>query len=429
MHRIHFLARSTMMSCVLITALLFGKSQLQAEPGAIKLPQNAKLAIIGDSITEGKLYSMFIESYLLACAGRQDVQCFQFGWSGETAALFKERMWNDLDVFKPDSATICYGMNDGTYQAYNDVIGSNYETAMRSVITGLQKMGVKQMVVGTPGAVDTHYFQGVGSAVYNDNLAKLGAIDLKLAGEFSIGFANVHQTMMDAMSKAKAARGANYDVCGMDGVHPQLNGHLLMALSFLKALGCDGDLGTFTLDMKGPSSASGKHKASGENGWADIESAVYPFCFDANTEAASSPRSILPYCDFNQSLNRLVLKVNNLETAKGQVNWNGQIKVFTREELTKGINLNEAFATTPFDGPFLNFMWSLYKKQSLETVMIKGFITNYRELAEDAKTDRELAAAMEKLKQKLMEKRSAKDAEVRKLLVPVKHALQVLPIQ
>ena len=36
-----------------------------------------------------------------------------------------------------------------------------------------------------------------------------------------------------------------------DGVHPAANGHLIMAYAFLKGLGCDGNVGTITLDLAG----------------------------------------------------------------------------------------------------------------------------------------------------------------------------------
>ena len=60
------------------------------------LKQGARLAIVGDSITEQKQYSKFIETYLLACMPHLEVQCLQFGWSGETAPGFANRMENDL---------------------------------------------------------------------------------------------------------------------------------------------------------------------------------------------------------------------------------------------------------------------------------------------------------------------------------------------
>ena len=60
-----------------------------AEPATIplpSLPQNSRLAIWGDSITELTLYPRFVEMYLLACAGRKDVKVCMFGHSGERMA-------------------------------------------------------------------------------------------------------------------------------------------------------------------------------------------------------------------------------------------------------------------------------------------------------------------------------------------------------
>ena len=83
---------------------------------------NDSLAICGDSITEQKLYSVFIEDYLLMCQPVGGVQTMQFGWSGEKADGFLARMENDVLRFKPRVATTCYGMNDGLYQQLTDAI-------------------------------------------------------------------------------------------------------------------------------------------------------------------------------------------------------------------------------------------------------------------------------------------------------------------
>ena len=44
---------------------------------------------------------------------------------------------------------------------------------------------------------------------------------------------------------------ARYHVAGADGVHPAANGHLIIAYAFLKALGCDGNIGTIKVDLCG----------------------------------------------------------------------------------------------------------------------------------------------------------------------------------
>ena len=137
-------------------AVLFAAVGLRAES---LLPPNARVAVIGDSITEQKIYSKYIETYLLVCTGRSDIKVFQFGWSGERAGGFAARLENDLAVFKPNVATTCYGMNDGSYKPYEPAIGAEYEKNMRAVIAGLQKVGVKVMAIGSPGGVDPDYFK------------------------------------------------------------------------------------------------------------------------------------------------------------------------------------------------------------------------------------------------------------------------------
>src|SRR5262245_19427579 len=54
------------------------------------------IAIIGDSITEQRQYSVFIEDYLLMCQSVDKLQIAQFGWGGETAFGFQKRMKNDM---------------------------------------------------------------------------------------------------------------------------------------------------------------------------------------------------------------------------------------------------------------------------------------------------------------------------------------------
>src|SRR4029079_19502387 len=176
---------------------------------------------------------------------------------------------------------------DGHYVPYVDAIGADYEKYMRIVLTKAPALGVKTIIVGSPGAVDTKFFvkAGATAAQYNDNLGHLRDIDKKLAGEFQQTFANVHDTMTDAMAKAKSALGDDYDVCGRDGVHPQANGHLLMASAYLKALGCDGNIGDITGDMKGAASASEGHQATGSKGSVAVTSTKWPFCFDADPKS------------------------------------------------------------------------------------------------------------------------------------------------
>ncbi len=88
-----------------------------------------RLAICGDSITEQKMYSRIMETYLTVCVPQLGVTVRQFGWSGEQARGFLARMENDVLRFKPTIATTCYGMNDHGYQPYQADLGKTYREA------------------------------------------------------------------------------------------------------------------------------------------------------------------------------------------------------------------------------------------------------------------------------------------------------------
>ncbi len=412
-----------------LLAILLAAVTLRAES---LLPPNARVAVIGDSITEQKIYSKYIETYLLACTGRSDIQVFQFGWSGERAGGFAARLENDLAVFNPNVATTCYGMNDGRYTAYTPEIGGEYEKNMRAIIAGLKKAGVTVMAIGSPGGVDPDFFArpSVKGEIYNENLAQLRDIAKKLAEENKQPFANVHDTMMGALAKSKAALGREYGPFGGDGFHPAPAGQLLMAQAFLKALGFDGEIGTVTVDMKGECAASIGHAViAGKGGSVTLQSTKWPFVFDADPKSAGSNRSILPFTGFNQDLNRFTLKVKNLGSANAKVTWGGQGREFTREQLEAGVNLAAEFTKTPFDVAFAALTNAITLKESFETALVKGLVTHMRVVAEEAAEEPKVAAALTKLKKKLAAEHSKMDANVRKQIQPVTHTIKVEEIR
>ncbi len=398
----------------------------RAAEGPILKP-GARLAIAGDSITEQKLYSRFIEDYLTVCVPDLKVSVVQLGWGGERAPGFAGRMANDTEGFHPDVVTTCYGMNDGSYRAYEPAIGKPYEDAMRAIVRHFTGAGAT-VLVGSPGAVDLTYYRGGGEAarVYNENLGQLRDIARKVAVETNQPFADVHEAMMSAMEKARAALGTDYDVCGRDGVHPGPNGHLLMAAAFLKAMGLDGDLGAITVDMKGQSTGERGHRVvSAQGGAVEIESSRYPFCFTGDEKSSGGTRSILPFCSFNQDLNRLTLVVRNLPWDEARVAWGASSKVFARADLERGINLAAEFPENPFREAFLRVDAAVGAKQAFETVMIKNYVTHIPRLVQALGDDAQTVAAVQDLRARLWARQARLTGEVRAAFVPVRHTLTV----
>jgi lysophospholipase L1-like esterase len=416
--------RLTKLSCL---ALLLAAPALApaAEPPLVK---GDTVAIIGDSITEQKLYSLYIEDYLLMCRPEFGLRTTQFGWGGETAPGFANRMANDCLRFKPSVITTCFGMNDGGYSPMDPAKAKRYHDGQASIVQQAKKAGVRYIVVGSPGVVDADTFRhdAAAATIYNKTLAEERDIAKAVAAEEGVAFANVFDPMMEAMTKAKAKYGKDYHVAGGDGVHPDRNGHLVMAYAFLKALGCDGDIGTITVDLAGgKAEASAGHKVlSFKDGSVEIESSRYPFCFSGDPKSPSGTAGITEFFPFNEELNRFVLVVKGVPAeAKVTIAWGEVTKDFTGAQLAKGINLAAEFAAgNPFSKPFAEVEGKIGNQQNLETHLVKNLLHNLPQYAEFAPAEK---ATFERITDALVKKgfevRDASAAAV----VPVKHTLKV----
>lgn len=419
--------RSLLLPALLSALVAVARPGMAAEPG---LQQGDHVAVIGDSITEQKSYSVYIENYLLMCRPKAGLTVTQFGWGGETADGFSKRMANDCLRFKPTVATTCFGMNDGRYSPMDDNKAKWYREAQRSVVRQLKEAGVRFIVLGSPGVVDADTFRKDPAAaeMYNKTLAALRDIDRELAKEEGVGFADVHGAMMEVMTKAKAKYGKGYHVGGGDGVHPDRNGHLAMAYAFLKALGCDGDIGTINVDLgKGAATATDGHRIQAvKDGAVEVVSERYPFCFYGEADKPSSTRGVIEFMPFNQDLNRFRLVVINAGAAKVKVTWGKESREYAAAELEKGINLAADFLDNPFSEPFRQVEGVIFKQQEMETPLVKQAMHNLpvyaRLLPEEKPVFERIAAAL--IKQDV-DARTAAAAAVK----PVAHTVLIQPVK
>ena len=122
------------------------------ETGELLLKEGDRVAICGDSITEQKMYSRIMETYLTVCVPQLKITVRQYGWSGETAPGLLNRMENDVLRFHPTLATTCYGMNDHRYQPYNPEYGRQYEETSLAIIRKFKENGAR-VIQGSPGTV------------------------------------------------------------------------------------------------------------------------------------------------------------------------------------------------------------------------------------------------------------------------------------
>lgn len=401
---------------------------LKPDGGAARLllKKGDRMIMAGDSITEQQIYTRDVELYLSACTPQLDLWMMQIGKGGEEAPAFLDRMDRDLLPFKPNVMTLCYGMNDGKYIAFRGDLAEVYKTYLTAVIKKAQGAGMVP-VLGSPGAVDSVHFKICAPAVYNDTLQKLGGIGRQIAQENGLVFANVHEAMMAAMAPAKGAFGPAYSLAGTDGIHPSENGHLVMAYAFLKALGLDGQLATFTLDMKGSARASDGHRIlSCKDGRVEIESTRYPFCFGGSTTSPDGTISILPFVPFNHDLNNFRLQVKNLSGSRAAVTWGATTKRFTRQQLETGINLAAEFIDNPFQDAFARVGQAVAQKQRFEMLMLRQFFPSLEKVRQES-SYAETATIIGMLQERLIVQQAELEKRVKASVIPVKHTILVTP--
>ena len=392
---------------------------------------NDVVGIGGDSITAQHIYTSFMEDYLLMCQPTQGQSIVQFGWSGEQAPGFLARLDTDVFPFKPTVMTTCYGMNDGHYGPLTDDVANTYRKAQTDIIEALKKNGVRAIVLGSSKCVDSHTYHSNPdlAVIYNKTLGSLADIDKEIAAKEGVVYADVYGDTLAAMQKAKAKFGEDYVFAGADGVHPGPNGHLVMAYAFLKALGCDGNIGTITVDYgaKQATATPGQEIVSYKDGTVDVKSTRYPFCFtgavdskDPGTTAAVS--TCLP---FNDDLNRYILVVKGLTTAKAKITWGTTTKEFAAADLAKGINLASEFLANPFVVQFQKVDTAVKMQEAQENLLSQTFLHNLPTWKQtfapgvDSAFDQIIAAAM--TQHDALYKRASD------LVIPIEHTIKIEP--
>ncbi len=404
-------------------------------PRGVVLRQGDRLAICGDSITEQKMYSRIMEDYLTMCEPELNVTVRQYGWGGERAPGFLARMTNDCLRFKPTIATTCYGMNDHEYRPYEERIGQTYRENELAIVEAFKTNGAR-VILGSPGCVGKvpGWQKRTNDTVLdlNLNLCQLRNIGVEIAENERVGFADVFWPMLTAGLEAQKRYGTNYAIAGKDGVHPGWAGQTVMAYAFLKAFGFRGDIGRFIVDVKkSKMKASAGHEVlSARDGEFKLQSSRYPFCAcaPAGQAAASYPecdkddpekdnsiRSGMTLIPFNQELNRLVLKAENIRAGRNyKVTWGKGSKTFSAAQLERGINLAEEFPCNPFCEAFAKVDAAVAAKQAYETQQIKKAFRS-----PEAKTDMEGVAA------KTEQEREPLAAAIKAAFVPVTHTIKI----
>jgi len=345
-----------------------------------RLQKGDRVLFIGDSITEAPRHAQMLETYLTVCVPELGVEVRNIGKGGETAEGFLQRMETECLNHHPSVATVCYGMNDAGYVNNNREAAERFNIATQSIIEKLLAAGTR-VILASPGCMDhlppwqfVHDQRGTLDGL-NTSLMYIRDYAAAIAEANHLPFVDHFWNLYQARLTALEKYGAEFSVCGKcDGVHPAWAGHVVMLHGYMQALGFDGDLGNFTIDLAAKTAAADVghvFRSELENTYTFVSSR-YAFCADGLPNKDWSIRSGMTLVPFHQGFNRMTLKMSGLTAPRYRVAWMDEKShyeewhTYSAPALTEGVNLAEDFHLNPFSIPFHRVDDLVFQKQEIE---------------------------------------------------------------
>src|SRR6478735_843659 len=136
-HHRFYLQCLTAMGIVVLGLTALPRISHAAEPNAGSAPARARanfylkdgdrIVFYGDSITDQRQYTTYIESYCVTRFPKNHYTFVHSGWGGDRVGgggggPIDVRIKRDVIAYKPSVMTIMLGMNDGSYKALDEDI-------------------------------------------------------------------------------------------------------------------------------------------------------------------------------------------------------------------------------------------------------------------------------------------------------------------
>jgi lysophospholipase L1-like esterase len=374
-----------------------------------------RVVFLGDSITEQRLYTTYLEAYVLTRHPDWKLTFRNAGWSGDTAWLRQRAHPNEGQLFaakdeeqqamirksvgdglardvlplRPTVVTIKFGMNDHAYQAFRPDIFKAYAASQAELVQVLKTNGARVALL-TPQPIEER------RADPDQDIRNLSL------RQFSDGLREVAQTngalFVDqfspylALMMSQRATNAQAHIGGGDAVHPGPAGQTLMAWAILKGLGATSLVSSAEIKCGWWNRARHQQncrvtnikRADGVLSFDRLDGAL-PLPFDPRAEAALQ---IAPVVD---DLDVYALKVSGLKAGRYAVSVDGVAAgEVSQAELAQGWNM--AHLKTPMAEQAQTVLQLVFKKNNVYFNRWRNVQLNPARQAELPALDQEIAA-------------------------------------
>jgi lysophospholipase L1-like esterase len=349
----------TLLFTLIAPALL----SVSAVAGEFFIKDGDRVVFLGDSITEQRLYTTYIEAYALTRHPEWKLWFRNVGWGGDTAWLRQRAHPDERQLFaadeatqqkmvedsvsrglsrdilplKPTAVTIKFGMNDHAYQKFREDIFGAYVRSQSELAKVLEAHGARVALL-TPQPIEERRLDPDKDAK-NQSLRQFSDGLKEVAAKQGATFVDQFDPYMAIMLRERAADPAAF-IGGGDAVHPGPAGHTMMAWAILKGLGATALVSRTEID-----GAAGKVLAAEGCRVTNVKAGQGTIAFDRADDALPMPVDLkaepaLKLAPILQDLDQYELQVTGLPAGTYELSIDGDpVGKASSEELAKGWNL------------------------------------------------------------------------------------------
>jgi lysophospholipase L1-like esterase len=339
-----------------------------ADQPSFYLHDGDRVVFYGDSITDQRLYTVFVEAFVVTRFPKLNVAFRHAGWSADTVdggygGNLATRVERDVSSFSPTVVTVMLGMNDGGYRPFDAERFEHFQSGYAKLVQALREKNPNVRITSIqPSPYDDVTRPPEFPGGYNGVLMQYGEFLQTFAKKNHLDLADLNQPVVAALDRANKADPQNAAKIIPDRVHPSDAGHLLLAAALLHAWNAPATVTDVAIDAETREvvrSRNAKVQMSQAKGisWTQDDEAL-PMA-GGIAETKNDPEVLLAKrsASMTDTLNREMLAVTGLPEGVYGLRIDGDdIGRFTSARLNSGVNLAE------FDTPM--------SRQSAEVLLL-----------------------------------------------------------
>ena len=325
----------------------------------VKLFKEGERAVfLGNSITDGGHYHSYIWLYYMTRFPNMPLRILNGGIGGDTAYEMNKRLDGDIFPMKPSVLMVTFGMNDSGYFEYNGDNPKEFgEQKYQESIKNYQQMekrfkdlpDTRIVMVGTSPYDETVQLkENVPFKTKNETIKRIVEYQKESAAKNNWEFTDLNAPMV-ALNQQNQQKDPAFTLCGSDRIHPDNDGHMVMAYLFLKAQGFVGkEVAEMEINankkqaVKAENCTISNIKKNGKDLSFDYLAEALPYPLDTiargwgQKKGQAEATKVIPFMD---EMNREVLKVTGLKGDYKLLIDEEEIGIWSGDDLAKGINL------------------------------------------------------------------------------------------